>query len=259
MTPRFLRWTIPAVLLVPFWTMALATGVASHWSQWANVALVGVTAAAWAGAFLSFAHMLRPPSLSVILGSALGACRHCGGLVELVEGSASTECPYCGATLLSTSEARETLRRFARERALLVLTESHDAELENWASATRADRAFGVRGGTVPLMTAIFIVGAFALTGFFIRELLQHGTAPGATSTGWIPLALFASAAAMVGMLVKRVQRAMAAKAEFERLIGRPLRPLVGGSGATFSAEARSRISCDTPKHGSSGTLSRHG
>jgi hypothetical protein len=225
--PSTLRWLGVLSLSAPLWIILLASGAVEILSPFLVAGLVLITLYAAARIASNITGPARAPTVALAIGASLGACGVCGGPVPFEEGETACRCRFCGATSVPTPEQKQQMVASALRRVAPAQAVSAEAVAENWRTATEASAVFGAFGkrNAASILSAILIAGGFALTAFAIYVVMVMRR-PGVPrhDASWVLPALGVGFVAVVAHGVLKVRRLNAARAEFERVLGRPLR-----------------------------------
>jgi hypothetical protein len=194
-------------VLVTYWLVVWAAGVAAVMGHRVNAVAVTITLAATFGASKLLCAMVRPPSVELLLATGLGACPTCGGPCRMTEGHATTTCGFCGATLLMTPELRRELIGCAAARVGVARTDRLEAERRNWAIARSP--------WVVRLSVTLCLLATCALTGLTLWGLVMRDRVE-PVFVGWIAPVLLLGGALATWSLVRDVRNAMAASRDFQ-------------------------------------------
>jgi hypothetical protein len=221
--PRTMRWMLVLLVAGPLWLIALGSGFAERVHPVFTLICVALTVVAAARVFGGITGPARPFSISLVVVSGLGACPRCGGPMRVWEGSASTSCEYCRASLVVDEPQRRALLEAALARVAPAGAASFEAVERNFRSLRGASSVFGLFGdadlASVMLIATIVLLVGVAGLGF----VLFHG-APPVHGDGWVAPALVLGLVAVAVHQVRKVRRLMRARHELEAIRRNPVR-----------------------------------
>jgi hypothetical protein len=227
--PIVMRSLVVFVLAFPFWIVMLASGAVEVLSPYLVAVCVAFTLLATAGVILGISGPARPPSVALVVASSLGSCRACGGPVPIAEGQTACRCRFCGATSVPTPKQKREMLRAALQRVAPARAASLDAYVESLRAAEQAGRVFGVLGkrSAVALSMVMLVVGVFSLIALVIYVVFKVDRPDVIRyEAGWVRPALVVGFAAIVARAVVKARRQHRARAEFEKVMGRPMQRL---------------------------------
>jgi predicted RNA-binding Zn-ribbon protein involved in translation (DUF1610 family) len=223
-----LSWMVISLLLIPAW-LVVGIFLSPRLPQWANVALVAASLAAFARFMHTYVALVAPPDVRMLAVTSLGACTSCGAPISIAEGEILLRCRFCGMTATPTRETKDALLRGADARLQMELTR-RDAAFEIVVrQGSDAEAVFGASGrghSIVGWLGSTLVVGALALTGAIVGALALLLDAPRHTDTGWILPTLVVGALLGVFWAIASYRRVFAAQRAFAAVLGRPVRTI---------------------------------
>jgi len=216
---RIIRWAVPLGLLVAWWVIAVASGIAAKLPIWANALWVGVMVGAMLRIAQAMILTVRSPDMRQMAAMGCAQCTTCGGFVAFAEGKSVAACGYCRSTALKPSSlAREFLERAATDAGRALGTVGDAASMAA-AEVEKASKIAGFGSALGSAWVVVAVASSFALTAGVVVLLLAEPSGD-ASPILWITPVGLLGVALTVASFVFGLRKIMRQNAVLEARLG---------------------------------------